>query len=163
MNCGHRRWHNDLKMMSVAGLSIALFTPNRLNCRRRQRPPSNHHDLEGGDLLAGGAGLQRAALGPALIVFSGKPKMVIVAAVSGYPLWPIGCMFRHIKPGRRALAEPILMVQRHPGNPDLLHLLGQGLACFLARHGYQRSMADLRGRGLSTPAIAEQAEQVSTD
>ncbi len=35
---------------------------------------------------------------------------------------------------------------------------GKGLACFLARHGYQVYVADLRGRGLSTPAIAEQAE-----
>ncbi|MGL4714442.1 MAG: alpha/beta fold hydrolase [Aeromonas sp.] len=66
---------------------------------------------------------------------------------------------RHIKPSVAIHGEPILMVHGAIENGRIFYTeSGKGLACFLARHGYQVYVADLRGRGLSTPPIAEQAE-----
>ena len=66
---------------------------------------------------------------------------------------------RHIKPRVAVHGEPILMVHGAIENGRIFYTeSGKGLACFLARHGYQVYVADLRGRGLSTPAIAELAE-----
>jgi pimeloyl-ACP methyl ester carboxylesterase len=66
---------------------------------------------------------------------------------------------RHIKPRVAVHGEPILMVHGAIENGRIFYTeSGKGLACFLARNGYQVYVADLRGRGLSTPAIAEQAE-----
>ncbi|HEA3130938.1 TPA: alpha/beta fold hydrolase [Aeromonas hydrophila] len=66
---------------------------------------------------------------------------------------------RHIQPRVAVHGEPILMVHGAIENGRIFYTeSGKGLACFLARNGYQVYVADLRGRGLSTPAIAEQAE-----
>ena len=65
---------------------------------------------------------------------------------------------RHIQPGVAVHADPILMVHGAIENGRIFYTeSGKGLACFLARHGYQVYVADLRGRGLSTPTIAERA------
>mgnify|MGYP000054680651 FL=1 len=65
---------------------------------------------------------------------------------------------RHIQPGVAIHADPILMVHGAIENGRIFYTeSGKGLACFLARHGYQVYVADLRGRGQSTPAIAERA------
>ena len=65
---------------------------------------------------------------------------------------------RHIQPGVAVHADPILMVHGAIENGRIFYTeSGKGLACFLARHGYQVYVADLRGRGQSTPAIAERA------
>ncbi|MFM4964615.1 alpha/beta fold hydrolase [Aeromonas bivalvium] len=66
---------------------------------------------------------------------------------------------RHIQPRVAVHGEPILMVHGAIENGRIFYTgSGKGLACFLARHGYRVYVADLRGRGLSTPAIAERAD-----
>ncbi|MCS3456197.1 pimeloyl-ACP methyl ester carboxylesterase [Aeromonas sp. BIGb0405] len=53
-------------------------------------------------------------------------------------------------------AEPVLMVHGAIENGRIFYTeSGKGLACFLARHGYQVYVADLRGRGQSEPSIAK--------
>lgn len=66
---------------------------------------------------------------------------------------------RAIGPAMPVHGEPLLMVHGAIENGRIFYTeSGKGLACFLARQGYQVYVADLRGRGASQPAIAEQAE-----
>lgn len=66
---------------------------------------------------------------------------------------------RCISPALPLQAEPILMVHGAIENGRIFYTeSGKGLACFLARHGYEVYVADLRGRGGSKPAIAERAD-----
>lgn len=60
--------------------------------------------------------------------------------------------------------EPVLLVHGVMGNGRVFYSdKGKGLAHFLARHGYDVFVADLRGRGFSTPAISRHSRHGQTE
>lgn len=60
--------------------------------------------------------------------------------------------------------EPVLMIHGMISNGRIFYTdHGKGLAPFLARHGYDVFVADLRGKGRSTPAIDRHARHGQTE
>lgn len=60
--------------------------------------------------------------------------------------------------------EPVLMLHGVMANGRIFYSdKGRGLAHFLARHGYDVFIADLRGRGRSTPKISRHARHGQTE
>ena len=71
---------------------------------------------------------------------------------------------RHIKPRVAVHGEPILMVHGAIENGRIFYTeSGKGLACFLARHGYQVYVADLRGGGSALRPSPSRRSTVSTN
>jgi predicted alpha/beta hydrolase len=66
---------------------------------------------------------------------------------------------RRIWTGEKGAGQPVLML--HGAAEDGLIFYshgGRGLACYLARHGYQVFVADMRGKGKSWPAINQNSD-----
>ncbi len=71
---------------------------------------------------------------------------------------------RHIFPRHGALGEPVLMLHGAIENGRVFYSeRGKGLAPYLAQHGLDIYVADLRGRGKSTPPIGRSSRFGQTE
>ena len=66
---------------------------------------------------------------------------------------------RRLWSGTKARGTPVLMVHGAAEDGHIFYSQnGQGLGCFLARHGYEVFVADLRGKGKSWPTINQHSD-----